>query len=403
MENKQINKTQRKVVIRLYYSAFMMMISTAYTCISAQPLFTLWSNANYCLYLVTKDANCLDMSYGTNFLLRNFSHFFALISTFAVFKSKLSLKNTLILNNLFYFVGNFIFLYAPNTTTLFIGQIFIGIGVGVSCAIIPIYLYELAPINRKAFFLSFFAIGSFIGKVCGDALSTVHSNFIAITLNIIGTCIIEDVDYSVISQESKETVLSLLKSSEARKNLILTVLAHLSQHLLLLKHIIFEGFATLQYAYKGWVYLFFSVWAWSINTTAFSFIADFIGRKPILLTSFAVLTVSSVLNWFEYFHQTAKLSFLFGYNIGIATIPLLMPFECFHSQSLIPALNIAVAAKILSELALNYYEYKLPLCMFQANAFVIFSLIIIISGMIFYFALKESKPKDNVRVRETIQ
>lgn len=95
---------------------------------------------------------------------------------------------TMRLNTIPITLGPIIAAFAPNVAAMSIGRLFSGVGAGAALVVVPIYISEIAPVERKGFYGSFTQImtnvGIFVTQLIGYWLS--HDSAWRVILGIAG-------------------------------------------------------------------------------------------------------------------------------------------------------------------------------------------------------------------------
>lgn len=285
---------------------------------------------------------------------------------------------TLLRNAAIYGAGMLLCLLAFNYWMLLLGRLLIGVGVGVSCAVVPIYLAEMAPLELRGRVAFLHQLALVSGIVAAEAFYMVlgveggkwRLLFLAnLLLHILqfGSLYYfchESPKWLAFSNTSSSTsstassrrasFLETLKKSEARWSLIVALVLHAGQQLSGINGVMF--FSRTLFPTEERV----GFWLALINCTA-SFlswwIVDRAGRRPVLLGSLAVMTfgafglcLSSASSGgiLASLAKPALLVFIVGFAVGLGPLPWLLLAEIFPSST---AATFATAAVCVNWIA----------------------------------------------------
>ncbi|ADM11307.1 glucose transporter type 3 [Encephalitozoon intestinalis ATCC 50506] len=280
-----------------------------------------------------------------------------LISNVLVNAIRPNMKKALLLNNIFHVTGYIIFLLDQNFKSIFSGRLIIGLGSGITCAIVPIYTSLVSSKESRGFLLSFHPLGICIGITIGNTLSSLNSDstwriplFIALLLVALNfLSLLGIIDPSHQEASSEVSFPSLFKNPRARKSIFLAVLVHISQHLCGVDYITLflkDLFPVDMYSPEV---MTVAISSFSVLVTGlFARYVDFIGRKPLIIASSLISGTATAMLTFNIYPAFATLLFILGYNIGLGPIPWFITAEIFPPEYTNPACLLGVSLNWLS-------------------------------------------------------
>ncbi|CAD25209.1 GLUCOSE TRANSPORTER TYPE 3 [Encephalitozoon cuniculi GB-M1] len=293
-----------------------------------------------------------------------------LVSNILVNVLRPNLKKALLFSNILYAMGYITFLLSQSFSFSFMlsGRLIVGLAAGVTCAIVPIYISLISPTEYRGFLLSFHPLGINIGVTFGNALSCLSSDntwriplftaLILVALNFLGLLGIDSPGHEEGS--SGASLPDLITNNRARKSIFLAILVHMSQHLCGVDYItlflkdLFPSDIHSSEVMAIWISLF-SV----LVTVVFTKYIDLIGRKPLIIASSLITGTATAMLTFDLYPPVATMLFVFGYNIGLSSIPWFITTEVFPPKYANSAGLLAVSMNWLSAYGILVILYPL--------------------------------------------
>jgi MFS family permease len=166
-----------------------------------------------------------------------------------------------------------------------------------------------------------------------------------------------------------KTLWRLLRKSKATKSIFLAVLLHISQHLCGIDYVtLFLDSLFKSYAYPNVMVTGVSLFAVCVTVIASKYV-DSLGRKPLVLLSATLTGLASVMFGFDILPALAAMVFMFGFNIGLSSIPWFITSEIFPMKYADPASLLAVSLNWVSAYGACTVMYPLHLRYGQAVFF----------------------------------
>ncbi|TBU08761.1 glucose transporter [Hamiltosporidium magnivora] len=282
----------------------------------------------------------------------------ALASNFLVNLIPLSRKNILILNNILYLSGFSMIFCVQNIFYLILGRFLIGMGAGVACAVVPLYLGEISPDKIRGlissahqFFIIFGVLG---GQILSFLFSTVHTWRITISIliaiSILSFIFLFFIQNPVMKNSAEENVsiAQLFAEKKARKSLFLSTIIHMGQQLTGINGVLFFSNEILAATGKARLYTISIGLVSLASTTVSMFTVDMFGRKLMLLLS--CLVVSTGLSILGSGHVPVISLFIFisGFAIGLGPVAWFVTSEVYPSEYKSAGNAIAVSSNWMS-------------------------------------------------------
>lgn len=280
-----------------------------------------------------------------------------LVSNILVNILKPNMKRTLMLNGILYAAGYAVLLSSQTFAAIYSGRLIMGLASGVTCAIVSVYTSFISPPERRGLLLSFHPLGIITGITLGNILACLNTDatwkiplFTAlamIALSIAGMAGIVDVCHE--DQSSETSLLGLLGKRKARKSIFLAAAVHVAQHLCGVDYITLF----LKDLFPADVY---SPEAMAIGVSSFAILinvlfakyVDLIGRKPLIIASSLIAGAATTMLAFGLYPPAAALLFMFGYNVGLSSIPWFITTEIFPLRYANPAALLGISLNWLS-------------------------------------------------------
>ncbi|KAH9411675.1 putative glucose transporter [Ordospora pajunii] len=303
-----------------------------------------------------------------------------LVSNIAVNMYKPNFKKTLKMNNALYALGYLCFLVSQSFVSIFLGRFVLGLASGIACAVVSPYISMIAPEKNRGFLLSFHPLGIIVGITLGNILACINGPYtwwipcwiaiIMVSLNFIGLNNVRDPRLS--RNEGSKSVIDLLKKRCAKRSIFLAVLVHISQHLsgvdyitLFLKDLLSNG----KYMYSADTMTILASLFSVFTTMIFANYVDKIGRKPLIIISSMVISISTAMLTMKIYPAAAALLFMLGYNLGMSSIPWFITAEIFPLNYSSPAGLLAVSLNWISAYGILAIFYPLH----KAHGEIVFS------------------------------
>jgi predicted MFS family arabinose efflux permease len=274
-----------------------------------------------------------------------------LLSNIAVNIIKPNRKKTLISNNLLYVLGYLLFLYSQSYPVLLGAKLILGLASGIGCALVPLYIAFISPPRQRGFLLSFHSTGIILGITCGHALAGLNGDrtwripillvllIVLIDLFALGKIM----DTLEEGKAANKTLWDLLKKGKAARSILIAALLHVSQHLCGVDYVmLFLDNLFRSYAYPNMMVSGVSLFAVCVTIVSSRYV-DSLGRKPLVLLSAAMTGAATFMFGLSLFPVPTSMLFMFGYNVGLSSIPWFITSEIFPTKYADPASLLAVS------------------------------------------------------------
>lgn len=293
----------------------------------------------------------------------------ALVGSLAagVFATRYGRLWTIKMNNAFYIAGLLSFGLAANYWMLFIGRTLVGVGVGVACVVVPMYLTELSPLELRGVVGLFHQMALVLGIVVVEALGLLlgveEGNWRLIVLSNVLLLAVQTCLLSWCHESSKWTSTrgapsrSPVTQAEvcapvARKSLALAVFLHVAQQASGVDGIFFYSSVLFT---SEWVPVLIALLN-AVMTVVAMGLMERSGRRPLLLWSLSGMTASllllcsAILVDNRLLSSLCILAFIATFAVGLGPIPWLMMSELFPTEAVGTFVPLAVSANWLSKL-----------------------------------------------------
>lgn len=295
-------------------------------------------------------------------------------------------------------------LMIPHFCILFLVRAALGIVIGISTAIVPRYLSMLNE-QKRGTLVFLFQLNLLLGIFIGQCATYIASSFLIMKIiftvfsliNVIAGAFFSD--YLIepqedINSEKDKSVIELLKEKRAIKSLIIAFIIHFSQQMSGIRGLIVYSNTILKNTFDPQlVTAFIGLFSASI-TFCCSFVIDRVGRKPLLIFSSTVMTISHCLMIGKILPCFALCLYHFGYSLGIGPICWLITNEIFPSQYQKAANSLCLIVNWISAfLVVAFFEFLL----FKIShriffVFIFASITLLISTILIIKETKGSEP-----------
>lgn len=265
----------------------------------------------------------------------------AFLSNILVTSVALNRKHMLVVNNLTYILGQALILLARNKYYVIGGRFFIGIGSGVTCALVPLYFQKLSSLKMRGVYGSLHQLSLCTGVLCGQLYSFHFCRkdnwktgmYIVIGYLVVHTlmlCFVHRIEESTSTEPA--SVASLFMNQRSRWSILTATLLHAGQQLSGIRAVIFYsqiifGNKSNPNFYSGLVGL-----TLVMGTFISMFVVDKLGRKKMLLFSVLCVSGSLVLLSFKVWDFLGIFGFVMGYSMGLGPIPWFITGEIFPER-----------------------------------------------------------------------
>lgn len=264
----------------------------------------------------------------------------AFLSNMAITSVAVNRKHVLVLNNLFYITGQAMITLARNSYHVIIARLIIGLGAGITCAIVPLYFQKLAPAKMRGIYGSLHQLSLCTGILCGQVFSFYFCRaenwrvgMCAIlgylALHTLMLCFISNVD-EVASENV--SVTSLFLNERARKSILTSVLLHGGQQLSGIRAVIFYSNKIFEKKSNPNVYSLLVGLNLIVGTLVSMFVVDQLGRRKMLTYSLIPVIGSLLLLSSGLQDVVGIMGFIIGYSIGLGPIPWFITGEIFPER-----------------------------------------------------------------------
>ncbi|KAK6090148.1 hypothetical protein P3W45_000874 [Vairimorpha bombi] len=289
-------------------------------------------------------------------------------SCFNYLGNMISRKYILIANNILYLLGALIICFFDNIYLLLFCRFIVGMAAGISCCNVPNYIFSTTDDKNRGFYMSFNSIGIVLGLVVGQSLGVYFGSerwftvyiYIAsfIFIHTMLLCLIRN-SHSSITSNDTISIAKLIKDRRARKSIFLAISFHFAQHACGIDYFsIFSEEILKNQSNPGLQGTFSLVFSAIISIISCNFI-DKVGRKIFIVLSTSVILVSTFLMGFNIINLPIILFYLFGFNIGMASIPWFITNEIFPVEYMSAAMRLAVGVNWFSAFILSFINTPL--------------------------------------------
>ncbi|KAF9763206.1 Solute carrier family 2, facilitated glucose transporter member 3 [Nosema granulosis] len=264
-------------------------------------------------------------------------------------------KKLIIVSSMLNLLGYIFILVCPKIQCILIARIIIGVGNGLSGLTVPYYIFELSPTSYKGLLSSLHPMNINLGIVIGQALSKFNTEALWIFgIGIIGVLSFISLSMSlfIVNLAKKETkgktIIDLIRKPEAFKSTKIVLILHLAQHLSGIDYVVVFLGRILKDTYSPFYYTL-GIMSLSIPANIVcSVLLDRYGRKPLMVMSCSLITISCLLLTFCGRPEFSIVLFVVGYNLGLSNVPWLVPNELAPSEYIAPLSSLGVQVNWLS-------------------------------------------------------
>ncbi|KAM0674551.1 hypothetical protein GVAV_002169 [Gurleya vavrai] len=328
----------------------------------------------------------------------------ALVSNLGINSFNGSLKSKILYNNVFYIAGNILIIMMTNFYTVLIGRFLIGLAIGVTCSIVPLYLNLLSPDRVKGLICCLHGFGIVLGILIGQILAYLftsidnwkyayYGNLIFLFIHTFFLSAIKNAEKRE-TYRNDESVLHLLKNRKAWKSLSIAVLVHLTQQTSCINGVIFYSSTILEKTSNPRLYSIYVGGMSLLSTTISMFVIDKFGRKFMLLSSFLISIIGLVLLSYELNPVLSLFIYIVGFNIGLGPVVWMLTGEIFPEKSAKAGSIIAVSVNWISNFLITMV-FPSVLKSLGPKSFLIYAFSVLVAGIYIYAVFKETKGKSN--------
>ncbi|KAM0686573.1 hypothetical protein COBT_002203 [Conglomerata obtusa] len=329
----------------------------------------------------------------------------ALITNIGINKVKMSLKKKLILNNFLYLVGTILITMMTNFYLLVMGRFIVGLGVGVTCALVPLYLNMIAPDNIRGLIGCLHGFGIVFGLLAGQILAYLFHDlknwrntfYFIITFIIVHTVLmlgIKSVDSVSVVKEEDVSIKRLLDCKSARKSLIIAILVHLTQQTSCINGVIFYSSEILKDTKDQRLSTIYVGIMSLISTTVALCIIDKFGRKIMLLLSCYIASIGLSLLAINVSPILSLFIFIAGFNVGLGPLPWMLTGEIFPDSYIKAGSTVAVSVNWITNFIIAMI-FPSVLKVFGSQGFFVYVVMVLAASVYFLICFKETKGKVN--------
>ena len=80
-------------------------------------------------------------------------------------------RPVIIASDIFFTIGSFMMAFAPTISMLIFGRVVVGLGVGVASIVVPIYLSECSPVEKRGTIVSTFVVMITLGQLISSMIA----------------------------------------------------------------------------------------------------------------------------------------------------------------------------------------------------------------------------------------
>lgn len=275
-------------------------------------------------------------------------------------------------NNAIYCVGMACFVIAPNYGMLLLGRFLIGVGVGVSCVVVPMYLTEISPLAKRGIVSFMHQLAIVIGLVLVEAvylLTGVQGGMwraafaLNLALQLVQSVLLTRCQEStkwlhsnVGTDQTSSSFWQIIALPQARKSLIVAMFLHFAQQASGINGVFFFSRALFPASRYTPLWL-------AILNVAMTFVSMFLiernGRKGILLLSLFGMSASAfcvgvlVTLGFDAVAPIAILLYVAFFAVGLGPVPWLVMSELFPIETVAVFVPLAVAVNWVSNMTVT--------------------------------------------------
>ena len=261
------------------------------------------------------------------------------------------------MTSIVYIIGLLLFAFAMDYWMLFVGRIIIGMGVGVSCVVVPMYLTECSAVEERGWVVFFHQMGIVMGIVAIEALGLIigveggrwrwliilNALLMASQLFMLSWCE-ESPKYNVSSarRDSQVGSKSVAQAGGKEESATCNVFAFCSTNQWNQWNLFLLGCPV-------WRQQVHSLWVALLNlvmTIVSMAIVERGGRRVLLLGSLAGMTVAAFMLCLVQSTQLMAISillFVATFAIGLGPIPWIVMSELFPTSTASLFLPLAVS------------------------------------------------------------
>jgi len=260
----------------------------------------------------------------------------ALISNLLINYIDCSVKRKIILNNALYFIGTFLIFMMTNYFIVLLGRILIGLGVGITCSVVPYYLSTISPVKIRGILCSFHQFMIVFGVLLGQVLTYYFYNNWRFGISIILIYIIlhtflllgiRDIQRNENTEDASFN--DLISNSAARKSISMVVILHLVQQVSCINGVIYYSNEIMKGADNPRLYSIYVGIVSLVSSLLSLGIIDKFGRKIMLIISMALVTASLFSLALDFEKVFSLFVFIFGFNLGLGPVVWLISGEIF--------------------------------------------------------------------------
>ncbi|KCZ81927.1 hypothetical protein H312_00688 [Anncaliia algerae PRA339] len=262
----------------------------------------------------------------------------AMISNFSISFFKCNRKYLLILNGIINLVGQLGVRFSRIPIHLVASRFVIGLGSGITTAIVPLYLLNISPTKYKGIFGSLHQLSTCTGIFFAQLFSfyfnkednwkTGMNYFISFLILHSFFTFFVDKSEEVSGSETK-SLFSLISCPNARRSLFVAIFVHLGQQLSGIRAVIFYSSKIFAKKSNPNFYTGFVGFCLMIGTIFSMFIVDKFGRKKLLMFSCLLAATNLLFLALDYLVLLGIFGFIIGYSLGLGPIPWFLTGEIF--------------------------------------------------------------------------
>ncbi|XP_029669723.1 facilitated trehalose transporter Tret1-like [Formica exsecta] len=375
---------------------------------------------------------------------------------------KIGRKKSLLLLTAPFLLSWVIIIFASELWLINVARFIVGIGVGAACVLVPTYISEIAETSTRgtlgAMFQLFLTFGILVAFVLGVVLSYTAFAIICALVEIgffasftwmpespvwlvnkkrkpeatLAMAVLRGDSYDPSEElaefqreaeqaaSKKSSIFDLIRTRAAKKALLASLGAMFFQQLSGINAVIFYTVTIFQASGSSMSPELASIVVAIVQTVmsgVAAIIVDRAGRKPLLIFSSSVMTVSLValglyfnikangndvsnLGWLP---LTSLTLFMISFSIGLGPIPWMLMGELFPAETKAVASGIAV---MLNWFLVFLVTKTFPMMNDELGAdvtFWIFASIMVAATAFTYFVIPETKGKSSQEIQEELQ
>ena len=322
---------------------------------------------------------------------------------------KIGRRPVILLSDAFFIIGGLFLLLSDELWLLFVGRLVTGVGVGIASVVIPLYIAELAPPNRRGSLVSLNQLAITVGILLAYAVGLIEANqgnwralfglaLIPALVQFVGMFFLPETRVYVKEAKSskKQAHFKLLFKKALVPALIVGLGLAILQQITGINTVIYyanqifdlSGFK----AAKGAIWASMSVGIVNVLATIVSlWLIDVVGRRPLLLVGIAGMAAGLIALALSFWFQTgfesivaviSLMVYVASFAIGLGPVAWLIIAEIYPHQIRGRAMGLAIFANWTFNYIVSLSFLSLIDWLTSSGVFLLYAAI---CGFAFYF------------------